>query len=161
MNRQRTKYMKVLLCIMGLAWISLTLKATQQDQPVISLKKVLSAKQIEMQPLATRFDMTGKRAIVVEVSLSGPNQTVSISSSDFVFRFKTDSKEQEIICIGLYKGYGFWDLASQGPVTDDRNYTRDSNQQLLFLIPTAVTQGFVLLKTNGEAVEVKTILSGK
>jgi hypothetical protein len=161
MKPQLAKHLGILLFIVGLGWMGLATRATGQDQPVVSLKEVLSAKNMELQPLASRFDMKGKRAVVVEVVLSGPDRVVAISSSDFVFRYKADSKDQTVPCIGLYKGYGIWDLASQGPVTDDRNFNKEPKQQLLFLIPTDIAQGYVLLKGSAEAVEVKTILTDK
>jgi hypothetical protein len=141
--------------------LTLTPDERGQAQPIVSLKKVLSAKQIKLLPLASRFDVKGKRAVVVEVDLSGPDRAVVISSADFAFQYKADGTERMVPCVGLYKRFGIWDLASQGPVTDERNFSQKPNQQLLFLVPTDVTQGHVVRTASNEALEVKAILSGK
>lgn len=161
MKQKWAKRFSALLCLVGLGSVGFATRPTAQGQPVISLKKVVSAKQIEFQPLASRFDVKGKRAVVVEVDLSGPDRAVAISSADFAFRYRADGTERTVPCIGLYKGFGIWDLASQGPVTDERNFGKEPSQQLLFLVPTDVTQGHVLRTVSNEAVEVKTILAGK
>jgi len=153
------KSMSALICIAGLVLVGFSTTSNEKEQPNVSMKKVLSAKQIELQPLASRFDMKGKRAVVIEVVLSGPDQSVSISSTDFAFQYKANGKELTVPCVGLYQGYGIWDLASQGPVTDEKNFSKESNQQLLFLIPSDVQQGQVLRTVSKESIEVISILS--
>lgn len=155
------KRISVLSCIGALGWMGFATGATGQGKPTVAVKKILSARQIESQPFANRFDIKGRRAVVVEVDLSGPNEAVAISSADFGFRYKADGTERTVPCVGLYKGFGIWDLASQGPVTDERNIREDPHQQLLFLVPTDVTQGHLLRTATNEAIEVKTILPAK
>ena len=161
MKRPWFKRMSVLLSIANLGFVGFDTPSAGQSQPVVSLKKFLSAKQIESPAFASRFDVKGKRAIVVEVELSGPDRSAGISSADFAFRYKADGEERTVPCVGLYKGYGIWDLASQGPVTDERNLRQEPNQQLLFLVPTGVAQGQVVRTGSNEAVEVQEILPGK
>ena len=161
MKRRWSKRASALLCILGLGSVGFVTRAAGQSQPVVSLKKCLSAKQIELPSLASRFDVKGKRAVEVEVELSGPDRAVTISSADFAFRYKADGTERTVPCVGLYKGFGIRDLASHGPVTDERNFGQEPNRRLLFLVPTDVTQGHVLRTVSNEAVEVKAIPSGQ
>jgi hypothetical protein len=45
-------------------------------------------------------------------------------------------------------------------VTDERDFSREPNQRLLFLVPTGVTRGRVVRARSNESVEIKAIRVG-
>jgi hypothetical protein len=128
-----------------------------ENEPGVSLERFVSAEVTAPDPFAGRFDIKGKQAVVIEVGLSGPARVATISSADFAFRYEVNGTEGSAPCVGLYKGFGIWDLASRGPVTDERDFSREPNQRLLFLVPTGVTRGRVVRARSNESVEVKAI----
>jgi hypothetical protein len=48
-------------------------------------------------------------------------------------------------------------VLSRGPVTDERDFSKEPKQRLLFLVPSGVSRGRVTRARSSESVEVEAI----